>query len=264
MIKRLFAVLLICGLSFVLFSKHSGALTIVSSRDCDDNAVIRCGARNFDELTTRYSNSGVAIIYSAFGINQQDISNIANAAVEGQVTKSGEVIVGGKVVATNAMTAGRLNMAGSTKVTSGGVIFYKRPPSVSFVSSSLPAFVVMNGDKFVFAIIASCGNPVIATPVVVKPVAIVKVKKAQATSTVQNTPAPPPTPSQTQSQTQVVSVNQTVATAPAPVAASAPAPATPAAQTLPNTGPGGVIGLTGAVTVFSSLGHFIYTRRRIA
>ena len=35
-------------------------------------------------------------------------------------------------------------MAGSTKVTAGSVTFFKRPPSVSFASSPLDAFVVMN------------------------------------------------------------------------------------------------------------------------
>jgi hypothetical protein len=149
-----------------LMNMRTSALTISSVRDCDANAVIRCGALNSTELENRFHEAGVAEIFSSFGISAQDIANARNSAVEGQVTSGNEVMVNGQVVATNAITAGRQNMSGSTMMTSGGVTFFRRPPSVSFASSPLAAFVMMNNnDRFAFAIIASCGNPVIATPV---------------------------------------------------------------------------------------------------
>lgn len=145
----------------------AGAFTIDSTRDCDANAVIRCGARSFKELRDRYGRTGVGDIYTHFGITQQMINNInADNTVEGTVTKDGRVIVNGKVVAINAMTTGRQNMTGSTKMQNGKTTFYLRPPSASFNRNSLPAYVVMdNNGRFSYAIIASCGNPVIATPV---------------------------------------------------------------------------------------------------
>jgi hypothetical protein len=84
--------------------------------------------------------------------------------VAGEVYKDGTVKVNGQVVATDAITAGRQNISGSTKVTTNGTTFYRRPPSVSFVSSPLSAYVVMKNGVFQFAILASCGNPVSAHP----------------------------------------------------------------------------------------------------
>jgi uncharacterized repeat protein (TIGR01451 family) len=85
-------------------------------------------------------------------------------AVAGYVTKTGNVYANGELVATGAITAGRSYIAGSTKVTYNGTTFYKRAPSVSFTSSSIKAYVVMVNGKFSHAILASCGNPVVATP----------------------------------------------------------------------------------------------------
>lgn len=164
------------------------------------------------------------------------------------------------LVATNAMTAGRQNMPGSTQMTSDDTVFFKRPPSVSFQSSSLPAFVVMNNGRFDFAIIASCGNPVNATPVTVR----VKPKVKASTTTVQPTTAPPaPTQSQTQTQSQSQSVTINQPAAPASQAAPAPAAAQPTpAQTLPNTGSGSILGVGSLSAVLGTIGHFIYSRRR--
>lgn len=299
--------------------RGSQALTIDSTRDCDANAVIRCGALNFSELQNRYSQVGVAEIYASFGISASDIANIGNTAVAGTVTDKGNVWISRSsglcpsdqptsdvernnpnlcLVATDAMTAGRQNIAGSSTVTQGGVTFYRRPPSVSFVSSSLPAFVAMSqNNRFMYAIIASCGNPVSATPVT--PV----VAKPKPTPQPQPKPQPQPTtPPATTTPTvvpttttitnnnsntnvnnntntvnvvapQPAPVTQAVAAQPAPAAQPQPASQSVASQpvaapqtgktTLPNTGPSGVLGLTGLSTVFGTIGHVIYRRRRL-
>ena len=251
---------------------NSSALTIDSPRDCDDNAVIRCGALNFTELENRSDQAGAAEIYSSFGISTQDINNMRNAAIEGVVTNNNNVWIhrdSGQcpnidqsaltdknrqaiqnnpnlcLVGTDAMTAGRQNISGSNMATSGGVTFFKRSPSVSFASSSLPAFVVMDANhQFRFAIIASCGNPVTATPTPV-------VAVAKPATTVQR-----PTPTQTQTQTVVVNTPPAVQSATTqttqPVAAT---------KALPNTGPGNILALSGATTAIGTLGHFFYSRR---
>ncbi len=166
----------------VVFQKISGVLlacailasiagVLVSSQvthadyahgDCDGNAVIRCGVAEEGELRDDYrANQGgnVQAVYQEFGIpNEAALSGLA----VGRVTKSGEVWVGNEKVATNAVTAGRINMNGSTAILGGQ--FYKRTPSVSFLSDSLDALVKVEDGQFKFAVLNACGNPVTGTP----------------------------------------------------------------------------------------------------
>jgi hypothetical protein len=250
--KRLFgAIILLLG----IFSPSVSALTISGGQDCDANAVIRCGIGDSSRMSASYQTSGVADVYSCFGISQQDINSFDGEAVAGSVTSTGKVIVNGKTVATGAMTAGRQDMPGSTAISCGGHTFFKRPPSVSFVSSSLPAFVIMRNGQFAYAIISSCGNPVMATPVA----PVTPKVKAAVTPPVRPVQSPAPAEqSQTQTQSQTVNVTQAPPATPAPVQPPAPAKA------LPNTGPGDIIGLSGISTLLGGIGHFIYNRRKIA
>ncbi len=217
-----------------------------SAQDCDSNAVIRCGITASSQLNPAYQKTGVSTIYSHFGISSQDINSFGTEAINGTVTKSGNVLVGGKVVATGAMTAGRQYMPGSRAVTSSGMTYYVRPPSVSFASSSLPAFVVMRNGQFTYAVISSCGNPVTATPV--KPAVVKRIIQKPVTTTViverQVVPAP------TQSQTVNVLPASTVT-------------ATPAAASIPNTGPGDIMKIAGVATVLGTFGHLLFYRRKI-
>lgn len=145
-------------------------------QNCDSNAVMYCGATSASQLVNKYNtgdgqNSIVSTqnIYNSFGITSADIQAMPSTAVAGSVTKSGDVYVGNQLVATNALTAGRQYIAGSTTRTYGGTTFYARPPSISFLSNSLTAYVVMNNGRFQFAILSVCGNPVVATPVTPPP-----------------------------------------------------------------------------------------------
>jgi hypothetical protein len=230
-----------------LRGEQAAALSITAPRDCDTNAVINCGALNTAELKQRYNNQGVSAIYNYFGIAAQDISSIDTTAAAGLVYKDGGVTVGGKTVATNAVTAGRENISGSTKVTSGGVTFYKRPPKVSFRPDSIAAYVVMKDGQFKFAILAPCGNPVTATAVP-KP-----------------TPTPKPTPQpETTPVAPVVSVASTQTPPSTPVAQVA---AASTIAELPNTGPGAVLIVALAAVVGGYIfhaGHRHIKRRRAA
>jgi hypothetical protein len=224
-----------------LLNPTAHALSVSSGRDCDDNAVLRCGALTTNELQQKYHGTGVIGIFNRFGIASSDISSSGSTAVAGQVTRSGNVLVNGQIVATNAITAGRQNMSGSTKVMAGGVAFYERPPSVSFASSPLAAFVFMNNGQFSSAIIASCGNPVRATAVVrtVTP------------------PAPTPQPTPPPATTPPPQVKSQVTPPPAPTPTPSPQP-----QELSKTGPAQVIGLGVFATIAGTIGHYFYLRRR--
>jgi len=217
------------------------ALNISSPRDCDSNAVMNCGALSTTELQQKYSNKGVAQIYAHFGITAADVKATGSTAVSGLVYKDGTVRVNNTIVATGAVTAGRENISGSTKVTTGGVTFYKREPKVSFNPNYLAAFVIMKDGVFQYAILGACGNPVKATPVK-------KNTPKPPTPTPTPTPPvetpPPPTPTPTPPSTQTppstpTPVVTTVATAPAE---------------LPHTGPGAV----GVVAVLSVLSGYLF------
>jgi hypothetical protein len=185
--------LLIFGMR--LSTVHAQAVSIDSVKNCDANSVIWCGASSVSDLVDKYDNgdghntsASIQAIYSYYGISQADITamNTNNEKVEvGSVSASGNVYdADEKVVATNAVTAGRENISGSTEVNSSGTVFYSRPTSVSFLSSSLPAYVVMKNGQFLFAVLASCGNPIKAT---------LKTQPAP-TPTPAPTPIPAPTP----------------------------------------------------------------------
>lgn len=174
----LLAVMLaIASVSLSMPTKAEASINTV--RDCDSNAVVYCGASSVKELQNKYkSQAGVPQIYDYFGISAQDVNGMTNSAKVGSVTKSGDVYLGSKVVAHNAVTAGRLYIPGSNKVTHNGVTFYTREPRVSFLNNSLSAYVVMKNGQFDFAILSSCGNPV----------------KAKAIPAPKPTPTPTPKP----------------------------------------------------------------------
>jgi hypothetical protein len=157
-------------------SAHAQDITISSPRNCDANAVIWCGVGSTEDLISKYNsgdshNSAKSIqdIYSYYGITSSDINNLSSSS---EVVESGRVDIDGKVygdkgklLATDALTGGRQDIAGSTKEDENGTIFYARPPKVSFLDRSLPAIVVLKNNQFAYAILAACGNAVEATPV---------------------------------------------------------------------------------------------------
>lgn len=210
-------------------------------RDCNTNAVIPCGALTTTELQQDYNNSsykGVKALYEHFGISANDIKQVNDTASAGKVYKNGDVWIGDKMVATGAITAGRENKTGSTKVVLNGHVFYTRPPSVSFRPNSIDAFVIMKNGVFKFAILGPCGNPVMAT------------------AKVEPKPAPPPVEETPEVVTTVVvnTSTQTPDSKPTPAVVAAAAP-------LPETGPGDV----GFVTFLAIIGGYIYhvTHRHI-
>lgn len=246
-------------LGVMVSGSYTHASTVYTTRDCDNNAIVRCGVADSSQMAKAYNQSGVAPVYNYFGISRQDISAAGSNMVTGRVTRDGKVYANGKLVATNAMTAGRQYMPGSKAETRGSMTFYVRPPSVSFKRQSLPAYVMMRNGQFSYAVIASCGNPVSAKPVKPK-------KKVVITPTVQKPQQTPPA-AQTQTQTQTQTVTVTV---PAPVvqAATTTRPTTtvttvPATTTkaIPNTGPGSIAELAGSAVVAGTLFHYFVLRR---
>lgn len=164
------------GMSTMAFQpKAVAAVSLGAPYDCNANSVLWCGAGTTSTILDKYdhgdghnSTAAIQAIYSKFGISRSDIASMDTYAVAGSVNKNGNVYVGNQIVATDALTAGREYMTGSTKVTYDGTTFYTRKPLVSFHLDSLTAYVVMKDGVFQFAIMSSCGNPIKATPKVNK------------------------------------------------------------------------------------------------
>jgi hypothetical protein len=251
----------ITGLSLILGTilvatpiVSADSISVGGPSDCDDNAIIKCGAHTTSDLVNAYQASEyVHQVYASFGISSAYMGTLSTNNVVGRVTDQGNVYIDGRStpIATGAMTAGRLDMPGSTKTVIEGSIFYKRPPSVSFKEQSLPAFVSMSNGVFRFAILASCGNPVSASAV------ITPTAPAAVAPTPQPAPAPVvPAVQQTQTQSQQVIVNTPAAPTPAPVTQTAAPTPQPVAAVLPNTGPMTVAAGVGIFLAICSAGYF--------
>lgn len=260
----------------LVISPTVSAISIGGPSDCDNNAIINCGAHSTAALKQAYNSSAyVQKVFAYFGISGADMANLASTDVAGRVTKDGKVFVDGQsqAVATNAVTGGRQNIAGSNAVNFQGAVFYARPPSVSFQQASLPAFVSMKNGSFQFAVIASCGNAVRATPTQ-QPKAAVAPARVVSRQQPQPKPQPQaPTQSQQQQQQQSQQVNinnsntQTAQTAsppqPVPETVAVAAPAQEVPGKLVNTGPGSTAGLFVASTAIGTLFYRRFILRRL-
>lgn len=139
-------------------------VAFAGARDCDGNSVIYCGTLTKTELTNKLNNGTgktyqtskeLKALFKKYGFDITDIPNLK----EGRVTKTNQVLVANKVIATNVYTMGRHNISGSTKISGLSYPLYRRHPSVSFLSSSIDAYVYQNYDgSMAYGILKSCGN----------------------------------------------------------------------------------------------------------
>ncbi len=159
------SVMMMTVVTFGLVSRSAGANTVINGpRDCDNNAVIRCGALSTDELKADYQANeagDVPAIYQHFGISSADVAGLSQKATVGTVKANGEVWIGDQLIGVNARTAGRNKTTHSVAIL--GSSAYVRPPSDSFASPSttIQVFVGYKNTMPAFAIISSCGNPLI-------------------------------------------------------------------------------------------------------
>ncbi len=216
----------IVTLSFILGMMASPAAassdSSASARNADANAMIYNGAYSKAELLQKLHNGDG--IHSATQLQHEYHSRGASLAdiqspntVNGIVTRTGNVLVGDKVVATGATSYGRCNN-GACSTTQ----LYNRPTSTSFQTSELAAYVVMKSGKFQYAIIKSCGNLVRAIP---KMAPRVVAAKPVVHTQIITQPAPPVTVVQANTQTvvnqqTVKETVQQVSPAPQPVPVS--------------------------------------------
>lgn len=143
----------------------TASAAVDNTPDCDNVAIIKCGAFTEKGLLNKYDDNAygdLPRVFNAFGISRADIA--AGGFQNGIVWRDGRVTVGDKVVATNAMTAGR-NYGGTHISGTHNVGKYS---TSKFVTEGQTAFIKIVNGQFQFAIVKSCGNPVTAQPKVVK------------------------------------------------------------------------------------------------
>lgn len=158
----LFSVLTLGG-AFIAHQTFA-AEQIDNTPDCDTVAIVRCGSMTESAVRSNATKGDVSKVYAAFGISQSELNG---SFVSGVVWKDGRVTLGSRTVATGATTAGRWNnpKSGMTRI-AGTDRAYKMSTS-HFVTSGQTAWLKFDANgKFLFAIIKSCGNPVVAKPVV--------------------------------------------------------------------------------------------------
>lgn len=146
-------------------SGNADALSISTVKDCDSYSIIYCGVQSTSDIKSEYGRSAyIADVFKYFTISSNDIDTINKTSVKGTVYDNGNVSVNGKVVATNAVTAARKSVTSKDKkVTYSGSTFYTRTIKSAWSHTSASAYVVMKNGVFDYAILAPCGNPIIAT-----------------------------------------------------------------------------------------------------
>ena len=163
------ALVAVAAVTSVAFATISNA-TVFNSRDCSTNSIIKCGVMSPSELRSKYNAS--TELKNLFGYFGMTSSMVNGKLYDGTVGRDGNIVVGGKVVATNAESVGRLKDNGGaghtgTAFTVAGKTYYRGPTSSRFGSewTAQTAFVMLDSQgRFLGAIIKGCGNPAPAKP----------------------------------------------------------------------------------------------------
>jgi hypothetical protein len=150
--------------SLLLLNTVPVSTAYAAARDCDGNALVYCGTTTKSELRSKLTNgtgkqyqssAELKALFGKWGFDMADIDKLQ----EGKVNNKNQAFVGNTIVAYNVYTYGRHDIAGSTRVADISYPIYKRHPAVSFLSSSIDAYVYVNYDgSMAYAILKSCGN----------------------------------------------------------------------------------------------------------
>jgi len=133
--------------------------------DCTPNSIIMCGAANPGDFAAKYNaneKGDLAAIYARYGLQSSDLNKFVTSAKMGVAMKNGDIVVDGRVVATNGVSLGRdaNSHYAQTVVNINGNNYYESRAQDVFLSDSIPVMVMFN-DKGVmqFAAMTVCGNP---------------------------------------------------------------------------------------------------------
>lgn len=159
-----FMVALGAAVSLGLASKQT-SFAATYNPDCTGNAIIKCGTSDPDDFINKVrANTGGDIqdIYDGFGLQSADYDRFKSEAREGMAMKNGDIVVDGKVVATDAWSIGRDN---KNKAWNWNGYWANSAPDV-FVGNEVPVMVLFDENGAMeFAVMHPCGNPTTGNPV---------------------------------------------------------------------------------------------------
>ncbi len=158
-------------IALVFILSTFGVMSVGVSYAASNNDVIYGGVSNqadlrqkFDHGDGRNSASNIqAIFREALGVRS---SSELMGMSWGYVYRDGRVVVDGKTVATDAKSSGRINFRNSKPLGNTGAYYHDTDIRFSSGVNRLRALVKLDSKgEYKFAVIANCGNPVIAKPV---------------------------------------------------------------------------------------------------
>lgn len=137
-------------------------------QDCDNNAIIYCGAQTPGDFINKVNGNNPAdlqAIYQNFGLAPAEYNKFVTSAKMGTAYKDGRIVVDGQTVATNAWSIGRLgNHDGQTykrSYTIAGHTYYASDNKDVFKSDNIPVMVMFDEKGAMkFAALTACGNPI--------------------------------------------------------------------------------------------------------
>lgn len=165
--SKLLVAALFVALTGVALSANFANGTPASAAKCEANNIMECGAPSISSFVSQYKANkpgDLDNIYAAFGLAPNEIDRFAKTAQMGVVYKNGDVKIGNKTVATDAVTLGRSPKSYSWDMKIGGKTYYASHSKDVFLDNSIPAMIMMNGDQFEFAALTACGNAVKGHP----------------------------------------------------------------------------------------------------
>lgn len=167
----------------VLTQQHAQAAV-----DCDDNAIIRCGFTDLNDLVTKYNQDpykDVDEIYAHWGVT--NINTFKNNAKRVTVYRNGDIkLDDGTLVGTGAQSLGRQSFGNPNRkpYPIGNKTYYASSTQTSFVPNSLEAYATFNDDHSLqLAILKACGNPVWAVSPAYKCKELIQEKVSEDTYT---------------------------------------------------------------------------------
>lgn len=120
------------------------------------------------ESSVGYDYRDIQKIYNHFGATDAMVSKMNSSNTKlGTIYADGRVVVDGKLVGKDAITAGRWKTNNSTLFP--GTNIYIRKPVESFSTNSMAALVYFENGVMKFGIILECANPIKATPTTTAP-----------------------------------------------------------------------------------------------
>lgn len=162
------AVLSICTLGLIGAGQVNASASYV--QECDDNAIMRCGAGTpASFITNAKANkpSDLQGVYAASGLSTSEYSRFAKTAQVGTVYKSsGKIVVDGQTVINDVWSFGRQTRAHQWVHKINGKTYYASYSKDMMTVPSTPVMVMFDKTGTVeFATMNACGNPMMGKKV---------------------------------------------------------------------------------------------------